>query len=612
MENQEIDKCSPTEPTTYITVDILNEREYSSLCREVNTLVLGAIVHGDISKIDTQWPIICASLPTLGAPFVEVFMTNKTPRYLTHNSVHLSVTDNLIFGCASSQCENTFEISHSTYTNILDTITKFSLPYIYRMWNEIPHINEGEQNEENYKQFCSGRAKAFSDICTPDFNYPAASAVGTMSKNLNVYFLCGASPSTKIENVRQVSAFNYPRQYGKDSPSFARAQIIKTIGGARLFVSGTASILGHRSMHVDNIKKQVFETLDNINALQETAGYKSNFDFTKDDLHKTYKVYIRNKEDYSTVKNILESVIRTQNSINYVLADICRKELLVEIEVQIEGTERTEQPVTPTTPTYQIIDDKIQTRSLEVHITDHCNLKCAECCSLSPLLPERFVDPKDMQRDLKLVTSAISPIYIKIVGGEPLLHPNIIECLKLAKPMAKILSVTTNAVLLERMTDEFWELIDAITISIYPNPKLKRVEKYIEDKGREFGVSLNIKYQSSFVTMSEWGGHSYKNKTQEVFSSCWLRERCHIVDRGRFYMCTRPPHLHTLFKDRQDYNQDGIKLHRKSSLRDEIYQYLTRTTPLKSCSICNGGSAEEKPHRMMTKSEIIQTLELKV
>ncbi|MFT7562289.1 MAG: molybdenum cofactor biosynthesis enzyme MoaA [Flavobacteriales bacterium] len=91
----------------------------------------------------------------------------------------------------------------------------------------------------------------------------------------------------------------------------------------------------------------------------------------------------------------------------------------------------------------------------------------------TPLLPERFVDPKEMKRDLKFIMSAIYPIYIKIVGGELLLQPNIMEFLKIVTPMAKTLSVTTNTVLLERMTGEFWELIDAITISIYLNFKTK-------------------------------------------------------------------------------------------------------------------------------------------
>lgn len=597
--------------TIDLTVKILNHQEYKSLCSEVGPAVLGAIAHGNISTTKAQWPIIYAACPVLGEEFVEVFITNTIPNYFIQDSCHISVTKNLLFGSISRPGGKTDEGCYSTYKAILDTMEKHSTPYIYRMWNEIPLINEGDLESENYKQFCTGRARAFADRCGPDFNFPAASAVGSIAKDLNVYFICGTSPSQKVENVRQISAFHYPKQYGQNAPSFSRAQLIKTDLGARLFVSGTAAILGHRSMHTRSIRKQVFETIDNINALLETAGYSSDYDFTDASLQTNYKVYIRNKADYGAVKEIIESEIHSPNPIIYVLADICRKELLVEIEVQIEGRKSEELPAAPKKNAhYRIVDGKLQTRSLEVHIADHCNLKCAECCSLSPLLQERFVNPKDLEQDLKLALSAISPTYIKIVGGEPLLHPNIIECLKIAKPMAKILSVTTNGILLDRMSDEFWELIDSLTISIYPAPKLNRVVKHIEEKGRDFGVSLNIKYQSNFVKMSEWQSHQNKNITQKVFSNCWLKERCHIVDRGRFYMCTRPPHLHTLYEDKKNYNQDGVKLHPKPSLRDEIHNYLVRKDALKSCAICNGGDAEEEPHRMMTQDEIIQTLEI--
>ncbi|MES2672742.1 MAG: radical SAM protein [Pseudomonadota bacterium] len=260
---------------------------------------------------------------------------------------------------------------------------------------------------------------------------------------------------------------------------------------------------------------------------------------------------------------------------------------------------------------FEIIDGRIHTRSLEVHIVDHCNLRCSECCSLSPLLPERYVKPEDMRKDLALATAVLAPDYIKLVGGEPLLHPDILECLRVAKPMAKILSVTTNAVLLERMSDEFWQLVDALTISIYPSLKLDKVMRHVYSKAEEFNVILNIKKQETFVKMTHWDAAADEHETQEIFSSCWLRERCHIVDRGRFYLCTRPPHFHTFYEGKKTFLQDGVELHNKPSLLNEIYQYLTRSKPLDSCARCTGGGGEEQPHTMMKKSEIIQRLELR-
>ncbi len=261
---------------------------------------------------------------------------------------------------------------------------------------------------------------------------------------------------------------------------------------------------------------------------------------------------------------------------------------------------------------YKIIDGKIKTRSLEVHIVDHCNLSCAECCSLSPFLPKRFVLPEEMEHDLLLAGKVVAPTYLKLVGGEPLLHPQLLECLRVAKrlELAEIVSVTTNGLLIGEMPDEYWDLIDAMTLSIYPAPKLKdAVMKEIEKKSNQFNVLLNIKYQPEFSTMTHWNPAVDHESKQAIFSDCWLRERCHIVDKGRFYMCTRPPHFHTLFRGKKSFHDDGIVLHTKDTLRDEIYQYLTHEKPLNACLYCFGGNAKKAPHRALNRREIDMVLE---
>lgn len=254
---------------------------------------------------------------------------------------------------------------------------------------------------------------------------------------------------------------------------------------------------------------------------------------------------------------------------------------------------------------YPIVDGRIQTRSLEVHIVDHCNLKCAECCSLSPLLPENYVSPQQMHSDLSAACSVVSPTYLKLVGGEPLLHPQLLECLEVARPFAKILSVTTNALLIEKMEEGFWQLIDGLTISIYPKPRLKESTlEYIRAKGRAFNVELNIKEQSHFVQMTRWLERGKKAETQAIFDNCWLRERCHIVDKGRFYMCTRPPHFDTYDGGQSKFLEDGIALD-SPSLLPQVHAYLKQKPPLETCFHCKGGWADEKPHRQMSKSDKI-------
>ena len=104
---------------------------------------------------------------------------------------------------------------------------------------------------ERYRQFNIGRQDAFLDSHRgATGNVPAASAIGLAGGPLSVAFLAGATPALAVENPRQVSAYLYPADYGPRSPTFSRAVRATLSGQEALFVSGTASIVGHRTVPV--------------------------------------------------------------------------------------------------------------------------------------------------------------------------------------------------------------------------------------------------------------------------------------------------------------------------------------------------------------------------
>src|SRR5262249_58418964 len=82
---------------------------------------------------------------------------------------------------------------------------------------------------------------------------------------------------------------------------------------------------------------------------------------------------------------------------------------------------------------YELCNGRIVTRSLEVHVTDHCNLRCEQCCSLSPFLPPWYEDPERLRRDFTAARRVLAPTFLKLVGGEPLLHPRLLDCLTVAR-----------------------------------------------------------------------------------------------------------------------------------------------------------------------------------
>ncbi|HEX3865237.1 MAG TPA: hypothetical protein VHV78_00740, partial [Gemmatimonadaceae bacterium] len=153
---------------------------------------------------------------------------------------------------------------------------------------------------------------------------------------------------------------------------------------------------------------------------------------------------------------------------------------------------------------YAVAGGRVQTRSLEAHVVDHCNLTCAECCSLSPLLPRWTVTPAAFTRDLSYAVPLLQPRVFKLVGGEPLMHPDIVELARIARHMqvAPVISLTTNGFLLSRMPDDFWRSIDALTISLYPAPRLSDdAVNTIDRQAARFSVKLSWKRQNEFVVM---------------------------------------------------------------------------------------------------------------
>lgn len=262
----------------------------------------------------------------------------------------------------------------------------------------------------------------------------------------------------------------------------------------------------------------------------------------------------------------------------------------------------------PLDRSYPVVDSKVVTRSLEAHVVDHCNLTCAECCSLSPHLPAWQVEPAALARDLAHATRILAPRVFKLVGGEPLLHPQLVELVEIVRTsrIAPRISITTNGLLLERMPDALWEAIDALTISLYPRPALSTESRAaIETRAAHFDVALNWKQQDEFVVMTRTSRTDDAAATAAIHDGCWIRERCHMLRAGRFYTCTRPPHFQAYYRGELDFSGDGIAL--DDATAESAHAYLTGTQPLEACAHCFGGSNTMQPHRLLTRDELLRT-----
>jgi chorismate lyase/3-hydroxybenzoate synthase len=194
--------------------------------------------------------------------------------------------------------------------------------HLLRMWNYMDAINEGAGDMERYRQFCVGRGRGLGAATQ---GYPSASALGRHIPDhvLQVFWLAGKAPGKAIENPRQVSAYHYPRVHGPVSPTFARALVAPD---ETVLISGTASIVGHVSQHHDNPMEQLEETVRNLTALMPHVG-RSRSSAGKDLL----KVYVKDPKMTPRIAERLRQLYPNAELL-FVAADVCRRELLVEIE----------------------------------------------------------------------------------------------------------------------------------------------------------------------------------------------------------------------------------------------------------------------------------------
>lgn len=224
------------------------------------------------------------------------------------------------------------------------SVENITICNIVRQWNYIGHITDIHQENQYYQAFNNARAH-FYEKTKWEFGYPAATGIGMSCKGIIVSLIavaCGVESETiPIDNPLQIPAFAYSGSLliGESSenklnatPKFERAKVIYDGVDTVCFVSGTAAIRGENSMLEMDAALQTKQTIENILFLISNDNLKQHGVKADANLNLTnLRVYIKNKEDFEPVKVEIEKVWHRIPAI-YLQADVCRKELLVEIE----------------------------------------------------------------------------------------------------------------------------------------------------------------------------------------------------------------------------------------------------------------------------------------
>ena len=220
----------------------------------------------------------------------------------------------------------------------------FAVDDIVRQWNYIGSIVSHKDGKQNYQEFNDARSRYYSKAEWHN-GYPAATGIGAEGDGVIVGGIAFKKADNKsksiypIDNPLQVAAHIYSKRVliddaanaVKSTPKFERAKLIETQRGACCFVSGTASIRGEESVDSGSARLQTIKTIENIEYLVSKENLVR-FGCRPYDLkYLQLQVFIKNSQDFEDVKSVVEKAY-PQIPVIYTVADVCRSELLVEIE----------------------------------------------------------------------------------------------------------------------------------------------------------------------------------------------------------------------------------------------------------------------------------------
>ena len=279
-------------------------------------------------------PLIIPGISScINNPYIEICLSEEKVYYGTHDNISYSYNNHIMWGSTVINSRSALNESiYEAYNNIFKLTEALGFNSPFRFWNYISGINNTKEGTERYQIFCTGRSEAYKNKLS---SYPAATCIGSRNNQSFITFISAMRDNfVSIENPNQLPASKYRLYSDSCAPLFSRAGYININNSYRLFISGTASVIKSESKNINDIINQTKCTLNNISILinfENLNQYGITKGYTLNDIN-LIKVYIRNDNDYNAVKAMCDKSFSDNADILYLKADVCRTELLVEIE----------------------------------------------------------------------------------------------------------------------------------------------------------------------------------------------------------------------------------------------------------------------------------------
>jgi organic radical activating enzyme len=260
---------------------------------------------------------------------------------------------------------------------------------------------------------------------------------------------------------------------------------------------------------------------------------------------------------------------------------------------------------------------KLFIEKIEFDVVEHCNLRCYGCSHVSPYFNKSFASFESFKRDVDILKDYIHLERLKLLGGEPLLHPDLNLFMLYAKDsgLADKICIATNGVLLGKQTEEFWNIVDWVDISLYSN----LIDTFDDDLYVQLAEKHNVKLRIRRKSLFRDTIMDYPTKderlTNKIYKTCTIRFFCNTFRNGYYYPCSVAAFIDS-YLERLGYKtnfalKDGLKLERKIDLSDSIYNHIHNKQPLNACSFCLGNVGKVIEQRQLTSAEMNNLIKVK-
>lgn len=329
----------PVPSAPRLAVDYVSADSPHALLAATDTLAVLGFGDAAPQRLDDPRYLHIPLQPHAGVAPYEVWRTGEPVERGRDGEIAWASNGQLAFGVievdespSNSAASGIAAAATHAYERLTAFVRDSGTPHLLRIWNYLDAITQGDGDAERYRQFCIGRARGLGNF--DPVMLPAATAIGRCddARVLQIYWLAAAAAGTPVENPRQISAYRYPRAYGPQPPSFARAMLPPTAQRLPLLLSGTASVVGHASQHADALLAQIDETFANFDSLLGAARQSQPALPAVFGAGTRLKVYVRDRGDLDTVAAALQARFGDRVPRIVLHAAICRRELCVEID----------------------------------------------------------------------------------------------------------------------------------------------------------------------------------------------------------------------------------------------------------------------------------------